>query len=95
MNPGRTCLLQTRVIWNGHSKTAVFRLPRQPCRSRPRASIMGEMQSRIETARECKETADRTEASKPESARLFRAAAATLREADALLSWNRPRQGIM
>ena len=56
---------------------------------------MGEMQSRIETARECKETADRTESSKPESARLFRAATATLREADELLSWIRPRQGIM
>lgn len=39
-----------------------------------------------ETARECEETADRIETSKPESARLFRAAAATLREADALLS---------
>ena len=38
-----------------------------------------------ETARECEETADYIEASKPESARLFRAAAATLREADALL----------
>ena len=39
-----------------------------------------------ETARECEETADFIEASKPESARLFRAAASTLREADALLS---------
>ncbi len=39
-----------------------------------------------ETARECEETADLIEVSKPESARLFRAAASTLREADALLS---------
>lgn len=86
MNPGRTRLLQTRSIWNGYSRTGVLRLPRRPSKSRPRASIMVEMQSRVETARECKETADRTEESKPESARLFRAAAATLREADALLS---------
>ena len=39
-----------------------------------------------ETARECEETADLIEASKPKSARLFREAASTLREADALLS---------
>lgn len=39
-----------------------------------------------ETARECEETADFIEEYKPESAKLFRAAASTLREADALLS---------